>query len=686
MTDQKKFPTPVPKKLSALKRQRRALLIAAIAVVVLAVAFALVWYFTTRVLFEDLDGSKYYAVKKDDVYILKNDEGDKCPQNSAGNYITAYNTEVFVDSESGKCKIVSIVLTEGEIKKFDSYYGEYQILLYPQIERYGMTDELCIQSIDVVNEQDRFSFVLNKNGDYEIKGNPGTLYDDTMLASLAVSTGYTNTMKRLDIAKAQEKNSDGSWKYPEYDGFRQNGYKEYGLPEQDEDATTYFVITSKAGAVHKVIVGDTILSGDGHYVRYAGRDEVYILSNGSDSEYSYSMTTTVKESRLEDYVTPMAVVQMSSNNYFDVQDFNLSFVGDYMQGKTDSAKTMVEFSYVPLELRKGTFLAQKPYVGTADTDGFYINSYRVDDCLQNLQMMAPLRTVWLDNESENALDEEVFVKFLRENKDLADDDDAKKGVAFVLTFTFNAARGGESTGYKPVSDQQYQQSIWISYKTNNNTYYVYNEIFDMIVEVGDNYFEFLEWSDFYWIEANIFSGSIGYLEKVEFLSNEKGTTAGLTGVTNISFNLDNSGSDNKITSSGVPDTAGLKVYADYADQRGINIDVTLFRSLYTTLLYSSLEGMANCSEEERNAFVASGDNGAYLILRLTYNLGDGEYRVMTYRFYRYGGGRNSFVTINGNEKQALYCMSTPRVNKIVSDFGRILAGEAIAPDRMDGVS
>ena len=669
MTDQKILPPIKPRRRSSLKRQRRAVIVGLVTVAVLAVAFALVWYFTTRVTFRDLDGTKYYAVKKGDEFVLQDTDGNACVTNSAGNYLTAADTEVFVDDTNGACKIVSVVLTEGEVKKFDAYSDEYKILMYPQMERFGATDDLCIKSIEVHNEKDTFTFVLNKNNLYEIKGNPGTPFNETMLASLAVSTGYTTTQYRLEIAKANEKNSDGSWKYPEYEGFRQNGYAEYGLPENDEDAKTYYIITSKSGITHKVIIGDLLPSGTGYYARYAGRPEVYVMAEGTASEYAYPVSTTMF-STLEDYVTPMAVVEMTLNNYFDITNFNLSSVSGLVPG-TDKVETeiIVGFSYIPIELRQGTFYAHEPYIGEDFRSGFSINSYRVDDCLQNLQMMAPLRTVYLDNQTDNAMDETIFAK--------------EYGVAYILTFTFNAERGGESSGYAPVSDQQYTQAVWISPMTEDETYFVYNEIFDMVVEVSAGYFEFLEWTSFQWIEADIFSGNIGHLEKVEFESTA-GTTAGLVGIKDIDFTLDNSASSDKLTSAGNVDTSGLKVYADYGTLLGQTIDVKNFRNLYTTLLYSSLEGMASCSEAEQEAFRASGDAGAYLILRLTYDV-DGTETTLTYRFYHYGekgGGRNTFVTVNGNGE---FCMLTRRVNKIISDFGRILAGVEIDPRAMDGV-
>ena len=121
MTDQKRLPPPKRSRRSALKRQRMALLIGLGVVALLTVAFILVHIFTSRVLFEDVDGTKYYAVRDNGAYVLENEDGKAMPTNSDGLYITVANTLVNVDADSGKCTVVAVVLTADsiEITKFN---------------------------------------------------------------------------------------------------------------------------------------------------------------------------------------------------------------------------------------------------------------------------------------------------------------------------------------------------------------------------------------------------------------------------------------------------------------------------------------------------------------------------------------------------------------------------------------
>ena len=110
--------------------------------------------------------------------------------------------------------------------------------------------------------------------------------------------------------------------------------------------------------------------------------------------------------------------------------------------------------------------------------------------------------------------------------------------------------------------------------------------------------------------------------------------------------------------------------------------LTQFRLFYQTLIYSSLSGSASCSEEQQQAFrdaalnvdggyvTADGQN-AQIVINMTYNTGekgDGEDILRSYAFYKYGGGRQSFMAYNGNG--GFYILQN-RVDKIMSDAGKI---------------
>lgn len=634
MTEQKQLPAQ-RRRHTALWRQRRAVLIGLGVVLLLTVAFIIIWTVTSRTVFEDLDGAKYYIRTKKGEYVLLDADKNLVKINGDGNYVTAANTILQVDSSTGEYSIVAMVSTEGtEMLEFDYYSGQFDVLMYPKIDR----DSL--RSIYIVNEKDSFGFVRKSDGNFQLDGYPGISYDATMFATLLNLTGYTVTLGRLDL-------SDPNVAY----GFAQNGYAEYGLTDDPADATRYFTITTTDGTTHKVLIGNEIPSGAGYYVRYEGRDSVYIMKEFTESENNSTLKKTLLGS-LESFVTPLAVVPMSSTSYFDVTDFTLYRVLDDF-AETETLDQVIKFSYEPIENRKGTFYANAPYVADGVLEGYAIHSYHADDCLQNLQLLTPLRTVQI-NRPGKELDEGTFTN--------------DYGVAYCLDFVYNDSRDSDQN----VNDS-YHQIIWISPLTADDTYFMFSTIYDMVVEVSRSDLEFLEWTAFEWISDSVFTANIAYCKKLSFETTEP-SSVGLAGVSSVEFTIDNSASPTDTTSSGNVNTSAMRVYADYtangASFNGVDVELDLFKRFYQTLLYTSLEGNSTLSEEEMDAYRASGDEEADLIIRTVYDVNGAEVEYV-FRFYHYSE-RQSFVTLNGNG--SFYILRN-RTAKILNDIGRVLAGD-----------
>ena len=266
--------------------------------------------------------------------------------------------------------------------------------------------------------------------------------------------------------------------------------------------------------------------------------------------------------------------------------------------------------------------------------------------------MSPLRTVQINRESD-PLDEATFA--------------LKYGVAYVLEFTYNESRNSSQT-----VTSKYDQIVWISPMTENGTYYLFAEIYDMVVEVSRSDLEFLEWNSFEWISADVFTGNIGYCEEIT-VSGKVGTAEGLTGVTFARFQLDNSASPTN--EDGTMDTTKLRVIADYLrGTENVRMELTgttPFRQFYQTLIYSSLSGYAQAlSEEQMDAYRASGDDGADIIITMRFNMGK---KTVTryYRFYHYAD-RQSFMTLDGKGE---FYMERARTTKIFNDLGRVLLND-----------
>lgn len=634
MTEQKQLP-PQKRRRSAFRRQRLAVFIGLGVVVLLAVAFIIVYTITSRTVFEDFDGAKYYIRSKKGEYVLLDADKNLVRMNEDRNYVTAANTILTVDAEKGTYQIVAVVPTEGtETLEFDYYSGQFDVLMYPKIERAEL------QSIRIVNQSDSFGFIRKSDGTFSLDGYPGIPYNSTMFATLLNLTGYTVTLDRLDL-------SDPEFAY----GFAQNGYAEYGLPENPDEATTYFIITKTDGTSHKVLIGNEIPSGAGYYARYAGRDAVYIMKEFTESENVSTLKKTLL-GRLEDFVTPLAVVPMASSSYFDVTDFTVFRVpADFLESGT--LEQVIKFSYEPIENRKGTFYSSFPYVAQGLLEGYFIHSYHADDCLQNLQLLNPLRTVQI-NRPETPLDEGTFA--------------LRYGVAYALDFTYNDARDGDQN-----VTSSYKQNVWISPLTADDTYYVFSTIYDMVVEVSRSDLEFLEWTPFEWISDSIFTANIAYCKKLSF-ETDYPSDVGLAGVTSAVLTVDNSASPSEPTSSGTVNTSAMRVYADYTANgtkySGVDINMDLFKRFYQTLLYTSLEGNAALSEEQMETYRNSGDEGADLIIRAVYDINGNEVEYV-FRFYHYSD-RQSFVTLNGNG--SFYILRN-RTVKVLNDLGRVLAGD-----------
>ena len=676
--------TPKKKRRTSLQRQRRALLIIACLVVVLAVTFGIVYYFTSQIVFVDDDGTEYFINQRDlpvtlytgeesileDQYVLEDAQGNMLPRDEGtNNFYTKLGTIVNVDPDTGNYTIVAKVLVEGgETTEFDASTMNYDVLLYPYI------DSELITSIFVTNEKGSFTFLKDEEGAFYIEGHKGlNTISGVMLNTLVNLTGYSTTMARISFANAFDPDAKD---YDSYEGFRQNGYAEYGLPDNMDEATTYFIIKGKTAAgeevEHKVAIGDRILSGSGYYIRYAGRDEVYVLREMETTE-SYTTLSATLLGAVEDYVTPMVTVPISTNNYFDMENFTLSkfdpATGEYVQ--------IIGFSYEPIQLREGKFAANYPYklvMKDGDLSGYMVNSYRVDDCLQHIQSIVPLRTVKLYSEYPTEDDPDVSLrKFLEEYCHEAGCKREEQGscacaklAMYAIGFDFISDRDDDTQEH--IEGAVYNQQVWISPMNKDGNYYLFNAEFNMVVECTQEYLEFLEWERFEWIEPEIFSGNIAYIEKVEIqLPGGIGT---IGGANKVVLYFDNTASEQPSADNNYQISSDkLVITADYADKIGVKVDVYQFRLFYQTLLISSLEGtMPGGSEASQESMIESGDSGASLVIKMTYNA-DGEQLVRVYRFYsRTNGNLGAFTTLNGTGS---FYMIQRRVDKIISDVAKL---------------
>ncbi len=668
MTQDTKFPTLGPKKRpSALKRQRLAVLVTVALVILLTVAMILVWRFTSRQAVEYSDGTrvvdenglKYYTVQKNKKWVMQDEDGTLCGTTSEGLYKTHDGaTLVMVDEETGTPKVVAAMQLNGTEDGFYNTDGTVTVLLYPILERAD------IQSIEIKNDKDAFTFVRTEEDTFVLQGNEAVGYDSTLFSTLVAVTGYTKALRRLEIAKAFETDKDGNYLYDQYEGFRAHGYAEYGLPENTDDATKYYVITAIDGTTHKIVIGNETVDGAGYYARPAGKDEVYILIEGTASDYNATLSQTLL-CAVEDYVTPVVHTPlMGETNYFDVTDFTIYALDGVVS--TEGLEPVIQFSFETLDWRQlhRPFYQNIPYFGQGRLEGYAINDYQADICLQNILDMVPNRTVKLYDSDDTAVNLHDFA--------------ATYGVAYVVSFTLNTERLGADGDYEPVEDKQVPHEIWISPKVRTedgeDIYYLYTETYNMVIEVSRAYLEYLEWTDFQWIAPNIFTGNIGYLQKME-IEIKNGTTVGVPGVNKVIFDLVFVDSEGNVVENGIPNDTDVLVYASYNGAEKVPVTDTMkYRYFYQTLLGSTLEGsMPEGSEEKQEELKGTTPD---LKIKLVFEA-DGQTIVRTYSFYSKtaASGRGAYVTVSvdgGGHNGAFYMLQN-RVDKIINDVGRALS-------------
>lgn len=600
---------------SRTKVQKKTIIVLAAAIVVLSVVLGVVNYIVNLKFYTDSDGTRYRIQNKDGIYVLCDDDGYTLDMTSDGYYITDAGNLVEVDSQTGEASEYAIVDTEGN----EAVGTSSRILMFPH------TAKAAIQSMEVHNEYGTYTFYRDKDNNFQILGHEGILYDQELLASLVVSTGYTLSMEKL---KQPLKDENGQ-------------FSEYGLVSEkriDDEGNeytyvpAYYILTDLSGNKYEVIIGDPIVSGAGYYAQYKGREAVYILSN----ELAKTLLVPI-----EAMVTPMIVYPMTMTTYFDVDEFTLmrydheglekTGLDIYKENMTEAEEELLmqyvdvltSFSYIDLEERQNTEKSSIPYVMTSISglDAYEANSMNIDTCLQSFYNMA-------------------FVGV----KKLGLTDEALKQYGldyprYVIYMDF----------------QNIEHYIYISDMTEAGTYYIASELFDQIVEVNRAYLTFLNWDHFDWVDSTLLQINLAFIESIDINSPSY----------KVTFNMDNSASDQSknVSSDKIVITAN-----DGVNSR-LPVVTNVFRQFYKTILYASMEGTADLTAEQMKALRDKPDSQADLVMTVKTLSG----RTLTYRFYRYSE-RKCYMTING---QGVFYILNDRVVKFITDAEKAVKGEEI---------
>ena len=614
-------PVKSAKKKSLLAMQKRAIAILLVFSVILGAGAFVVNKLVSRHAFIDEkgDGAKYYIVQKGGSFVLTDKSGQVLGKTEDGKYyVTEAGNVVKLNATTGQASYFAYVDTEGT----ESATSTNALLLFPHLSR----DK--IELIEVHNEKGDFTLVRDgktsgASTNFMIRGYSDLPVDSNMLSWIVTACGYTVTMKKLDNEKVKE-----------------YGFEEYGL--SDTQVKVWYKVTDVDGNTHRVMIGNMTPALDGYYVRYLGRDCVYIISTGDQLSATGMFDTSEYESAIfapvEDFVSPVLTASMKIGNYLMVNDFiywndptpysdpfgvRPAATFDYMDLEE---RTATEFQYVPFYtfneyVTTDLFGNKVKHDVTSKIGSYYVNDYAVDALLYSLYTL-PTVTDGVDVVSLSANAE------AREKYGLNEPH-------YRMLYTF------EGKTYE----------IMFSAKTERDTYYAKSAIYDIILEIDASYLRYLDYKDVKWLSYDFIQFNIAFCQEIEVTSKDK----------HYIFSCDNSGS--KVDSEQIYSDALIVKQKD----TGALVDTDQFRDFFMTLLLTKVEGESDITDEQAAALLA---DESKLMLTLRYKT---KYRDVTIKFYRYSE-RRAYITING--VGGLYIL-VPQVEKIISDAGKVLTGEPI---------
>ncbi len=430
-----------------------------------------------------------------------------------------------------------------------------RILMFEHVERAAM------KSIEVHNDKGSYTFYLADDGQFYIKGMEGAPYNLELFASLVVSAGNTLTLSR--ITTDCENLSD------------------YGLSEADQPA--WYVITKTDGTTHKVYIGDRTVSHSGFYVRYEGRNAVYILDSTIESTLLAGVYSLV---------TPVLALPLTQETYYTADDFFM----------LRDNQLIVSIDYVPeqenpTEGGLGEWKMQKPAP-------YVVNSSSYSTVLETLTQFYGSETV----EFGSAFTDQFFKDHYEDGEggDAEFSEDVEKYYAHLKdTYAIDVKAPDYLISYRSGDVTSY---VIFSKPDLSGNMYAYSSLYDLVAKINIATVPFLEWDVIQFIDRPIFTQMIGTVSKIEVESEEL----------NCTFFLEGDDKDIKVTTNLSSTPFGSAMYRS-------------FQEWYREFVSIQIQDKTGSDAKEN----------LYATVTVTNDAGE----VTVYRFYPYST-RRCFVTIN----------------------------------------
>ena len=706
---------------TALTTQKRAAIVIAVLVVLLAVAFVVAGIIADTYTYPDRDGQSYTIKKYRGDYALFKD-GELCDVGSDGNvsyYVTEMGTQVRIDPETGAYTIYAVVDVEDTEQL--AYAGSaVRVMMFKQLtyDKTSTRDQSrIIKSIEVRNQYGSYTLRRANSNYFYVEGHETASLVEETFAQLSSGCGYTLSLQRLENPQLLP---DGSIDYAEYGlaAEQRETLDENGNTVTYDYVPTHYTVTTMNDDTYPVTLGDATVSGGGYYARYADRETIYILS-------STNLEAGVLRP-VEELVTPRLVYPMSATAYYNVTDFTyrsdfdhnaitrdlyIALLGNdvaeilskaeedltdedlerleqmeleyvaavkamsdedfsalYEEIVNRHSRLVTKFSFIDTANRDNTLLASSPYKMSSDyMAGYLPNANNISDMLGSICNMSFEGVVVL-----SPTDEDLYAYGLEE-------------FAHEIAFIYN-----EKTTEKD-EDGNYKINHLFSYfkvseKTEDGLYYAYSPTYDMIVCFSESQAKYLEWEEIDWYEREYFQMYLAFVKTV------KVEGAGFSAP--IVFTLDNSRSDQ---SNGI-NSDNLVVYANgkYMDYTFLCTKMTgeiatetaayNFHRLFQSFLTASIEGNADLTDEQAATIRNTPDKDCLLKFTVIAEDSSGNSIYNVYRFYRYTE-RKAYMTVEALSSP--YAPSDPAraegrfyvlksfCDKLIADVDRFMNGEEV---------
>lgn len=205
---------------------------------------------------------------------------------------------------------------------------------------------------------------------------------------------------------------------------------------------------------------------------------------------------------------------------------------------------------------------------------------------------------------------------------------------------------------------------------------------------SENFFEIYNVAKQSWSKANTSNVTLGVWGNGSYYKTADGSyilVDGRTGEWGYLF-LSTTGSGNMVVSANGKVLDYTVTLHTATGKEQLSTAADNFRKMYQGLLYASVEGMTELTEEQMAAFRATPDDECQLKLTITAADPDGTTRYTIYRFYRYSNLK-SYMTVElvdspddpgdpQNAQGTFFVLST-FVEKLIADAQRVLDGQEV---------